>query len=72
VKQNENKGLQNKPTKNYGDKRYKYCMKGPWSHTCRTLKHLVELYQCSIKDIEKGIEMNFANHSNPVDSFVFS
>jgi hypothetical protein len=34
-------------------------------------KHLVELYQASIKDKEKGIEMNFANHINLEDSPVF-
>jgi hypothetical protein len=71
VKQNENKGLQNKPTKNYGDKCYRCCIKGHRSRTCRMPKHLVELYQASIKDIERGIEMNFANHSNPVDSPIF-
>jgi hypothetical protein len=44
-------------------------MKGHWSHTCRTPKHLIDLYQASIKEKEKYIEMNFANHSNSVDSF---
>jgi hypothetical protein len=72
VKENENKGLQNKHTKNYENKCYKCCMKGQWSRTCRTPKHLVKLYQAFIKDIEKGIEMNFVNHSNPIDSPVFS
>jgi hypothetical protein len=37
-------------------------MKGHWSRTCRTPKHLVDLYQASIKGKEKGIEMNFADH----------
>jgi hypothetical protein len=46
-------------------------MKGHWSRTCRTPKHLVDLYQASIKEKEKWIEMNFANHSNPVDSPIF-
>jgi hypothetical protein len=46
-------------------------MKGHWSRTCRTPKHLVDLYQASIKEKEKGIEMNFVNHSNSVDSPVF-
>jgi hypothetical protein len=71
VKQNENKGLQNKPTKNYEDKCYKYGMKGNWSRTCRMPKLLVDLYQASIKEKEKGIEMNFANQSDPVDLIVF-
>jgi hypothetical protein len=46
-------------------------MKGHWSCTCCMPKHLVELYQASIKDKEKGIEMNFANHINLEDSPVF-
>jgi hypothetical protein len=53
AKQNENKGLQNKPTKKYEDKCYRCGMKRHWSHTCRTHKHLVDLYQASIKDKEK-------------------
>ena len=28
-------------------------------------KHLVDLYQTSIKEKGKGIEMNFAHHSDP-------
>ena len=36
-------------------------MTGHWSHTCRTTKHLVDLYQASIKGKGKGkdIEVNF-------------
>jgi hypothetical protein len=51
-------------------------MKGYWSHTYSTPKHLVDLYQASIiffkkkKEKEKGIEMNFANHSDPIDPLV--
>ena len=36
-------------------------MKGHWSRTCRTAKHLVDLYQASLKKIEKNIEMNFTD-----------
>ena len=71
MKQNENKGLQNKPTKRYEDKCYRCGMKGHWSRSCHTPKCLVDLYQASIKDKEKGIKMNFAGHSNPGDSPVF-
>jgi hypothetical protein len=39
--------------------------------TCCTPKNLVDLYQASIKEKEKWIEMNFANHSNHVDPQVF-
>ena len=36
-------------------------MKGHWSCTCRKPKHLVNLYQASIKAKGKKIEMNFIN-----------
>ena len=42
-------------------------MKGHWSHTCRTAKHLTDLYQAFTKEKGKGIEMNFACHSDPED-----
>ena len=38
---------------------YRCGIKGHWSHTCRTPKHLVDLYQASIKAKAKEIEMNF-------------
>ena len=34
-------------------------MKGHWSRTCRTPKHLVDLYQASLNDKGKSIETNF-------------
>ena len=34
-------------------------MTGHWSRTCRTTKHLVDLYQASIKDKGRNIEVNF-------------
>ena len=34
-------------------------MTGHWSRTCRMAKHLVDLYQVSIKDKGKNIEVNF-------------
>ncbi|KAM1051132.1 hypothetical protein ACFX15_032110 [Malus domestica] len=37
---------------------------GHWAHTCRTLKHLVELYQASFK--EKGVEINFFDQAQPM------
>jgi hypothetical protein len=42
-------------------------MKGHWSHTCHTAKHLVNLYQASTKEKGKRIEMNFACHSDLED-----
>ena len=41
-------------------------MKGHWSRTCHKPKHLVDLYQASIKVKGKEIEMNFTN-SNGLD-----
>ena len=56
VKQENGKCLQDKPPKNHENKCLRCGMKGHWSHTCRTLKHLLDLYQTSIK--EKEVEMN--------------
>ena len=39
---------------------YKCEMKGHWSRTCHTSKHLVDLYQVS-KEKGKNIEMNFTD-----------
>ena len=36
-------------------------MKGHWSRTFRTPKHLVDLYRASIKAKGKEIEMKFTN-----------
>ena len=38
---------------------YRYGKKGHWSHTYRTSKHFVELYQESLKMNEKTMETNF-------------
>ncbi|XP_050157494.1 uncharacterized protein LOC126631397 [Malus sylvestris] len=38
---------------------------GHWVHTCRTPKHLVDLYQASLK--EKGVETNFLDQAKPMD-----
>ena len=51
-KNKNGKGLQNKLSKGHENKCYKCGMEGHWSCTCYTLKHLVNLYQASIK--EKG------------------
>ena len=49
------------------NKCYRCGMEGHSSCTCRTPKHLVDLYQDSIKEKGKGIETNFANHNDPKD-----
>jgi hypothetical protein len=46
-------------------------MKGYWSCTYCTPKHLVDLYQASIKGKENEIEMNFVDYNNLEDSQVF-
>ncbi|CAN6586474.1 unnamed protein product [Malus baccata var. baccata] len=38
---------------------------GHWARTCRTPKHLVELYQAFLK--EKGVETNFLDQAKPMD-----
>ncbi|XP_068319772.1 uncharacterized protein [Pyrus communis] len=38
---------------------------GHWGRTCRTPKHLVDLYQASLK--EKGVETNFLDQARPMD-----
>ena len=57
VKQENGKCLQDKPPKNHENNCYIYGMKGYWSRTCCTPKHLVDLYQTSIKG--KEVEINF-------------
>ena len=42
-------------------------MKGHWSHTCRTTKNLVDLYQASIKEKGNQIEINFINGKGTMD-----
>ncbi len=41
-------------------------MERHWSRTCRTAKHLVDLYQAS-KGKGKEIKTNFAGHNDPED-----
>ncbi|XP_038984374.1 uncharacterized protein LOC120111398 [Phoenix dactylifera] len=49
--------------KKFEDVCYRCGMNGHWSRTCRTPKHLADLYQASLKEKEKGIETNFAEPS---------
>jgi len=53
------------------DKCYRCNMKRHLSCICRTPKHLIDLYQTSIKEKEKLIKMNFVNHSNPVVIYIY-
>ena len=43
-------------------------MKGHWERTCRTAKHLVELYQASLKGKGKVVETNLIEHPNQINS----
>ncbi|XP_026459133.1 uncharacterized protein LOC113359766 [Papaver somniferum] len=40
---------------------------GHWANVCRTARHLVDLYQASIKGKEKKAETNFAQYDIPMD-----
>ena len=42
-------------------------MKGHWSRTNRTAKHLVDLYQASMKGKDKHIETNFIDGKDTMD-----
>ncbi|XP_059664071.1 uncharacterized protein LOC132309817 [Cornus florida] len=70
TKQAKEKALQNKAPEIYDDKPcYRCGMKGHWSRTCRTPKHLVDLYRASMNDKGKGkeIEMNFVDDDLTTD-----
>ncbi|XP_060170732.1 uncharacterized protein LOC132601674 [Lycium barbarum] len=45
------------------DKCYRCGGRGHWSRTSRTAKHLVELYQASMKRKEKNLEANFSSEN---------
>ena len=68
IKNNEKYGkkkyLKKKPFKNTENDCYRCGKKGHWSHTCRLSKHLVDLYQASLKEKGKGVETNFVEHHN--------
>ena len=46
---------------------YRCGSQGHWSRVCRTPKHLIDLYQKSIKNKGKGIESNFAGLDDDID-----
>ncbi|XP_026400405.1 uncharacterized protein LOC113296310 [Papaver somniferum] len=64
--QNKSKGngLQNKPKENKETTCFRCGMQGHWPHVCRTAKHLVDLYQASLKTQGNNVEMNFVNFEN--------
>ena len=66
----ENGESTKKKSKAPQDTCYRCGMEGHWSRTCRTAKHLVDLYQASLKENGKKIEMNFRG-SNGTDLSYF-
>ncbi|KAH0662143.1 hypothetical protein KY284_027074 [Solanum tuberosum] len=50
--------------KNSDNKCYRCGGKGHWSRTCRTPRHLVELYQASLKEVKNNAETNFIYEDN--------
>ena len=68
IKQHENdRDLQYKSQKGHENTCYRCGIKGHWSHTCRTPKHLVDLYQASLKEKGKGVKVNLAELGDPKD-----
>ena len=51
----------------YETKCYRCGKKGNWSHTYRTTKNLVDLYQASMKGKDKQIETNFIDRKDIMD-----
>ncbi|KAI3448559.1 hypothetical protein Pfo_005224 [Paulownia fortunei] len=65
-KQEEN-GLQNKTLKTNKSNCHRCGMKRHWRRTCRTSKHLTDLYQASLKEKGKGEETNLIEHYTPMN-----
>ena len=62
--------VQRKKSKALQDTCYRCGMEGHWFRTCRTTKNLVDMYQASLKENGKKIEMNFTD-SNGTDLSYF-
>ncbi|PIN02180.1 hypothetical protein CDL12_25310 [Handroanthus impetiginosus] len=57
-----------KSSKDSDNSCFRYSAKRHWSCICRTPKHLVELYQASLKKKSKSVEVNFTNSINDFDN----
>ncbi|XP_012839850.1 PREDICTED: uncharacterized protein LOC105960224 [Erythranthe guttata] len=63
-KQDKGKAVKFGPPNNQNESCHRCGVKGHWSRACRTPRHLVDLYQASIKGKGKGKEINFTDFSN--------
>ena len=61
MKQENEKYIQNTHSKAHENNCHRCGMKGHWSRICRTPKHLVDLYQASIKEKGKAIKISFTD-----------
>ena len=61
TKQENEENVHKKPFMAPEETCYRCGMEGHWSRTCRTTKHLVDLYQASLKDKGKRVETNFVD-----------
>ena len=66
TKQENGESIHKKPFNTLEETCYRCGMEGHWSRTCRTTKHLVDLYQASLKDKGKRIENNFVYGNGPM------
>ena len=63
MKQENGKYIQNIPSKTYENNCHRCGMKGHKSCTYRTPKHFVDLFQASIREKQKEIEINFTDRN---------
>lgn len=63
----DNNDKKSEEKKHYEEICYRCGIEGHWSRTCRTAKHLVDLYQASLKGKGKNAETNFIDQNNVYD-----
>ena len=63
MKQENGKYIKNTPSNAHENYCYRCGMKGHWARICHTPKYLVDLYQASIKEKGKEIEINFIDRN---------
>ncbi|XP_068323225.1 uncharacterized protein [Pyrus communis] len=65
VNRHKGKAHMNNTSRNSEGACHRYGGNGYWARTCCTPKHLMDLYQASLK--EKGVETNFLDQARPMD-----